>query len=720
MITVNGTYEREGTVIVSLGDSYSAGEGIEKFYGQDEPYNKKKQNSDWLAHRSENSWPGMLRLPAVEGTMAENRGTNWFFVAVSGATTEHMKGHQYKDTSSNIFDKETYGLDPQLNVFDNLGNRPADYVTLTLGGNDADFAKVITTAATSSTQDYLINNPNKLADQINSIWKRFYASGGIREKLKQAYKDIEKKAGKQAHIIVAGYPILLDHLADNPFFTIKEREIINDAVYAFNKEIESLVKECSAEGMKIHFVSVMEEFSGHEAYSDDPYINPVYLGRKDQDLEWFQAASSYSVHPNIKGARAYARCVQAKIDELEAAKHPRETSEERDAVLVLDVSGSMDGTPIKETKRAAEQFFMTVLNRDASVGVVTYSSSARMVSDFTKNRAYLTRVIDDLDAYGSTYTEAGLRKAAEMLNGSNAKKQIIVLMSDGEPNEGLLGKDLENYAKSLKDQGIIIYTLGFFEDLYEKSEAQQLMEHIASEGCHFEVDKADDLVFFFDDIAGSISGDKYIYVRIACPVDVTVSYKGETLSSAAEDYNTRTSFGSLTFTENENSAGSQNSYDDRVKVLRLKEGAKYNINIVGTGEGKMDYSIGFMDDNGLYSDMREFKDIPITPDTVINTVAGRSSSSVMNVDKNGDGKTDVKYKAAKNSTAVIVKTNVWAIIAIVLAAVIVLAAAVLIPVLVSRSRKRTYARPSSGGFCTYCGGKLRKRSAFCEHCGRKL
>ena len=75
-------------VIVSLGDSYSSGEGIEPFYGQDEKdLSKKVNNFDWLAHRSQNAWSGMLTLPGVEGTMAENRGTHWYFEAVSGATT---------------------------------------------------------------------------------------------------------------------------------------------------------------------------------------------------------------------------------------------------------------------------------------------------------------------------------------------------------------------------------------------------------------------------------------------------------------------------------------------------------------------------------------------------------------------------------------------------------------------------------------------------------
>lgn len=39
-------------IVVSLGDSYSAGEGIEPFYGQSLPLSQKVCDHDWLAHRS--------------------------------------------------------------------------------------------------------------------------------------------------------------------------------------------------------------------------------------------------------------------------------------------------------------------------------------------------------------------------------------------------------------------------------------------------------------------------------------------------------------------------------------------------------------------------------------------------------------------------------------------------------------------------------------------
>ena len=73
----NSDYVPKGDrVIVSLGDSYSTGEGIEKFYSQDRSLRDRINDQDWRGHRSENSWPGQLRLNGVEGEMRDEKNRN--------------------------------------------------------------------------------------------------------------------------------------------------------------------------------------------------------------------------------------------------------------------------------------------------------------------------------------------------------------------------------------------------------------------------------------------------------------------------------------------------------------------------------------------------------------------------------------------------------------------------------------------------------------------
>lgn len=356
--------------------------------------------------------------------------------------------------------------------------------------------------------------------------------------------------------------------------------------------------------------------------------------------------SYYMIDANAAVEAVLAQKGQTKQDESQKtneklAQTPA-SQEERDIVLLLDESGSMDGDPMDETKKAAKKFIRTILGEGANIGIVSYNNEAEQKAVFSKNQNVLTQAISELDARGGTNMEAGLEKANRMLQNSKAEKKIIVLMSDGEPNEGKEGDELIAYADSLKDNGTTIYTLGFFEALEgDKASAQALMEQIASEGCHYEVANADDLVFFFRDVADQINGQKYIYVRIACPVEVNVSYEGEKLNSAEGEQTLRTNFGTLTFEENEDGT-------DTTKILRLKEGCDYDLKIVGTGRGFMDYTIGFMDDNGDYTDLRRFEHVKITKKTTIDTEATVSETSMLKIDEDGDGRYDLKLQAGVN------------------------------------------------------------------------
>lgn len=362
-----------------------------------------------------------------------------------------------------------------------------------------------------------------------------------------------------------------------------------------------------------------------------------------------------------------------------------EVSGERNIVLTLDVSGSMSGTPLEETKKAASKFIDTVLKQDASIGIVTYDDMSNISSGFSTDRVSLQNIVSSLYDGGGTNIEDGLRDAQYMLEKTNAKKKIIVLMSDGEPNEGLVDEELIAYAEEIKKTGTIIYTIGFFESLSERSYAQYLMEQIASEGCHYEVADADQLTFFFEDMADQINGQKYIYVRIACPVDVSVSYDGETLDSSEKNLNVRTSFGTLTFEDNREKL--EADIDDRVKVLRLKEGTDYNLKIVGTDHGIMNYTIGFMDDNGEYSDLRKFKNIKITRKTRIDTEASNSDSSILNIDEDGDGKYDIRLKAEANGYGEEITTSNW-IIYVIIGAVAFVMLDIIAIVIYNKKKKR--------------------------------
>lgn len=390
----------------------------------------------------------------------------------------------------------------------------------------------------------------------------------------------------------------------------------------------------------------------------------------------------------------------------------RTTSDERDIVLVLDVSGSMSGTPMEETQKASVNFIDTILEEDASIGIVTYDDNAEQLSDFSIDRSHLTEIASDISSGGGTNIEAGLAEAKSMLDSSNAKKKIIVLMSDGEPNKGKEGEELIAYADEIKSDDVLIYTLGFFENMGgNKSSAQYLMEQLASDGCHYEVSSADDLVFFFEDMADQINGQKYIYIRIACPVDVDVTYNGEILSTAQANQNLRTNFGTITFEQSEEAEDG----DDPIKILRLKEGPSYDVQIMGTDHGWMDYTIGFMNENGEYGDFRQFKNIPIERRTIIDTVAAVQEETILQIDEDGDGHYDYKLRATENGEGEEMFTAGWIVYASVGGGLIVI---VVVLILIFRHKQKNGRRQSNmGKFCGNCGAPIESGTRVCGQCG---
>ena len=345
--------ETDPFVVVSLGDSYSSGEGIPNFYGQGDNLEEKYKNYDWLAHRSTKSWPSLIELPNAPfkvtmanfkcnpQVMVNREGYNlnydeedfyneyrsmfnakWYFVASSGAKTYDInyeksgyKGQpkevkQVVNDNGDVYHK-TETLPRQLDIFDYI-DEEVDYVTLTVGGNDVDFKKVV---ATCAGEPYYITRGTVLNFTLAGILSKLDKT---LSKIKKVYYDINERIDDQTYILVAGYPKLFDRNGKGTAISKGEAQKVNECVNIFNRRLYDIVKECQKDDMRIRFVDVEKKFDegdGHAAYSDDEWINGI-LSIQSEDLTDF-GPSAYSIHPNEQGARAYADCINAEIRSIE-------------------------------------------------------------------------------------------------------------------------------------------------------------------------------------------------------------------------------------------------------------------------------------------------------------------------------------------------------------------------------------------------------------------
>lgn len=413
----------------------------------------------------------------------------------------------------------------------------------------------------------------------------------------------------------------------------------------------------------------------------------------------------------------------------------------RDVVLVLDVSGSMNGTPIEQTRQSGAKFVDTVLEQSPStrISIVEYSDDPEILIETSTDKAALTDIVTHLNSGGMTATYGGLESAKNILEKSKSEKRLVVLMSDGAPNvgpreNGDYDTPIVKLADEMKQSGITIYTLGFFHNIdgSTRDKCQKLMHDIATEGYDYIVDKAEDVNFdvadpdselyqVFNDFAEMVNGKKYINIRIECPVDVSVTYNGETLSSAKKNQNKRTSFGTLAIEQIvDEDEDDKTSSTDTAKILRLEEGQDYEVCITGTGKGKMDYTISYPDEDGEYTDVRTFKNIPITKDTVISTSTKKDSATALEIDTNGDGKFDLNYEADKNKNGK-KSSNVDAMFIILLISNILVGVIVIMYAVFAVRRKLSVKKNSpaakAAGVCSACGAPFTGEEKFCRSCG---
>lgn len=243
----------------ALGDSYSAGDGTPPYTGAKNCY------------RSEKSYPYLLgtAIPApilIACTSAVTRNID------QAVQYEHLPGTQLGEMQS---------YQP--------GN---SLVTITIGGNDADFADELTSCIFSFRA--CTRNEGTITQRITELTPR----------LVEIYRKL-RQAAPAADIMVAGYPLLVadptNAKCHNPTLKIglsdSEMHMIRKLAGLLNSAIVQAALEA---GVTPVAHEVAQAFSGHEV-----------CARNESD-EWIHEITGLNVklkssfHPDTDGYRAYA------------------------------------------------------------------------------------------------------------------------------------------------------------------------------------------------------------------------------------------------------------------------------------------------------------------------------------------------------------------------------------------------------------------------------
>jgi len=153
--------------------------------------------------------------------------------------------------------------------------------------------------------------------------------------------------------------------------------------------------------------------------------------------------------------------------------YPAILSRPRNVVFVIDISGSMSGQKLSQTRESVIQSLES-LNPEDYFGLVAFESDTYVFAESMRSGADINEAIQwvaGLRSLGGTGMSAGLQKAAEMGLTSPLSGQAIdlFLITDGRPNEGSeTVTDLVNDIGTEADRigrRIRIFTVGIGDDL---------------------------------------------------------------------------------------------------------------------------------------------------------------------------------------------------------------------------------------------------------------
>jgi lysophospholipase L1-like esterase len=204
---------------VALGDSYSSGVGTGVY-----------DSASGACARSPLSYPPLWS--------AERRPASFGFAACSGAKTADVRANQISALQQGT-----------------------DLVTITIGGNDAEFGAVVQTCTVAESDRTCFAAVDAAEAFSRSV---------LPDRLTRTYAEIRRVAPR-AQVIVLGYPRLFDltpHCAEPRVPNLARREKLNEGADVLNDVIQFASQQSG-----FGFTDVRGRFAGHGVCSADPWIN---------------------------------------------------------------------------------------------------------------------------------------------------------------------------------------------------------------------------------------------------------------------------------------------------------------------------------------------------------------------------------------------------------------------------------------------------------------
>jgi hypothetical protein len=253
-----------GTPLVSLGDSYSSGQGAG-------PFDRATDSLLNRCHRSANAWPRLLGVPMRA------------HLACAGARTR------------NFYAGKTAGRPDNVGQLDRLraiaaADGPIGRVLVGIGGNDLRFASIV--------RDCFLTSCLKHMDDIELPRLR----NVVRPAVTKALGDTRTASGG-ADVVLVGYPDIVAPLARR----LAHCSWLSEAEKPRLRRLERVLDEelrGAASDAGVPYLSVRPALAGHELCTTEPWVRRVGTLRLPIEQQG---------HPSVDGQMAIKRAVLAGL-----------------------------------------------------------------------------------------------------------------------------------------------------------------------------------------------------------------------------------------------------------------------------------------------------------------------------------------------------------------------------------------------------------------------
>ena len=197
-------------------------------------------------------------------------------------------------------------------------------------------------------------------------------------------------------------------------------------------------------------------------------------------------------------------------------------------VLALDTSSSMQGTPIRALKEAANTF-VDVIGENAPVALLAFDSTTQIIQEFTTDKDTLRASINALIAGGRTALYQAGYDAVELAARAPTPRRAVIILSDGHEYGGVSTAGREDARIAAKNRGVPVYTIGLGYDEFDRDYLQELSA--AGYGIFSESPSPDELEARYSEFAALFRSQYILTIEADLPLNGSIYSLGVALKT---------------------------------------------------------------------------------------------------------------------------------------------------------------------------------------------